>query len=92
MRGSSRPKKIQEVGILSGVDKGGSTTTITRIELQQFPAFEKLDLVLFPGINVFVGANGTGKTHVMKVIYSGCDITKTKLDTAFRSFWRLMTT
>ena len=31
-----------------------------------------------PGINVFIGANGTGKTHLMKVAYSACDISKTK--------------
>ncbi len=55
---------------------------ITRIRLERFTAFEKLDLVLSPGINIFVGANGTGKTHAMKVVYSACDITKTKLDFA----------
>ena len=28
---------------------------------------------LSPGINVFIGANGTGKTHLLKVAYSACD-------------------
>ncbi|MBC8203981.1 AAA family ATPase [bacterium] len=32
-----------------------------------------------PGINIFIGANGTGKTHILKVLYAACDITKTKL-------------
>ena len=29
-----------------------------------------------PGVNVLVGANGTGKTHVMKVCYAACDVSK----------------
>ncbi|MDZ7700413.1 MAG: AAA family ATPase [Deltaproteobacteria bacterium] len=55
---------------------------LTRIKLDRFTAFESLDLELSPGINVFVGANATGKTHLMKVAYAACDITKTKLDFA----------
>ena len=55
---------------------------IKRLTLERFTAFEKLDLSLSPGINVFIGANGTGKTHIMKTIYAACDITKTKFDFA----------
>jgi energy-coupling factor transporter ATP-binding protein EcfA2 len=53
---------------------------ITRIKLERFTAFTELDLPFSPGINVLVGANATGKTHLMKAIYAACDITKTKLD------------
>ena len=53
---------------------------ITRLKLERFTAFEKLDIQLSPGINVLVGANGTGKTHLMKLIYAACDISKTKLN------------
>ena len=56
--------------------------TVTRIKLENFTAFEKLDIRLTPGINVLVGANGTGKTHLMKVAYAACDISKTRLDFA----------
>lgn len=56
--------------------------TITKLTLERFTGFERLDLALSPGINVFIGANGTGKTHIMKTIYAACDITKTKLDFA----------
>lgn len=52
--------------------------TITRIRLERFTAFEKLDVGLSPGINVFIGENGTGKTHLLKVAYAACDISKTK--------------
>ena len=56
--------------------------TISKIKFERFTAFEKLSLDLSPGINVFVGTNATGKTHLMKVIYAACDITKTKIDFA----------
>ena len=46
---------------------------LTRVELEHFTAFSKLGLDLSPGINVLVGANGTGKTHLMKVCYAACD-------------------
>ena len=32
-------------------------------------AFEQLDIRLSKGVNVFIGANGTGKTHLMKLLY-----------------------
>ena len=44
--------------------------TITRVKLENFTVFESLDLEPSPGINVLVGANGTGKTHLMKVCYA----------------------
>ena len=56
--------------------------TISRIKFDNFTAFSKLDVEPSPGINVFVGANGTGKTHLMKVTYAACDISKTQADFA----------
>ena len=55
---------------------------ITKMQFSQFTAFERLDFIASPGINVLVGANGTGKTHLMKVAYAACDISKTKADFA----------
>ena len=52
--------------------------TITRLKLERFTAFEALDFKPSPGINVLVGANGTGKTHLMKVAYAACDVSKTR--------------
>ena len=73
---------------------------LTRVRLQRFTAFEDLDLQLSPGINVLVGANGTGKTHLMKVCYAACEVSKTgelftdKLVHVFlpsrRGHWRLV--
>ncbi len=51
--------------------------TITRVKLDNFTVFESLDLEPSPGINVLVGANGTGKTHLMKVCYAACDVSYT---------------
>ena len=44
--------------------------TITRVKLENFTVFESLDLEPSPGINALVGANGTGKTHLLKVCYA----------------------
>ena len=51
---------------------------ITKIGFENFTAFERLQIDCSGGINVFVGANGTGKTHILKCIYAACDITKSK--------------
>ena len=51
--------------------------TITQVKLERFTAFESLDFRASSGVNVLVGANGTGKTHLMKVAYAACDVSKT---------------
>lgn len=55
---------------------------ITRIKFRNFTAFKDLTMKFSSGINIFVGANGTGKTHVLKTVYAACDITKSKKDFA----------
>lgn len=51
-------------------------SVITRLRLERFTAFEKLDIHFSPGLNVIIGANSTGKTHVLKVLYSACKAMK----------------
>lgn len=34
--------------------------------------FDALDMEFSEGINVFVGPNGVGKTHLLKILYSAC--------------------
>ena len=48
---------------------------ITHIKLENFTAFESLDLGFSSGVNVIIGGNGTGKTHLLKVLYAACAIT-----------------
>ena len=51
---------------------------IERITLERFTAFESLEFKPSPGLNVLIGANGTGKTHLMKAAYAACDVSKTE--------------
>ncbi len=48
---------------------------ISSLELENFTAFRRLNLELAPRLNVFIGTNGTGKTHLLKVAYAACAIT-----------------
>jgi energy-coupling factor transporter ATP-binding protein EcfA2 len=44
--------------------------TLTGLSLHRFTVFERLDLKFTPGINVIIGRNATGKTHLLKVLYT----------------------
>jgi energy-coupling factor transporter ATP-binding protein EcfA2 len=43
---------------------------LTSLDLERFCAFKRVSLAFSPGINVLIGANGTGKSHLMKLLYS----------------------
>ena len=45
---------------------------IKRIKLENYTVFEDHQIEFDPGINIFIGENGTGKTHLFKVLYSAC--------------------
>jgi len=49
---------------------------IKRIKFQNYTAFEDQQMEFSPGINVIIGENGTGKTHLMKALYSACSDTE----------------
>ena len=51
---------------------------LSKIIFERFTTFEYLEVKFSPGINVFIGENGTGKTHMMKAAYAACEITKSK--------------
>jgi len=58
---------------------------ITRLELQNFTAFSDLAIDFSPRVNVIIGENGTGKTHLLKAAYglcSGGPLFKNKPDTS----------
>lgn len=48
---------------------------ISKIDLQNFTAFRHLTTSFSGGINIIIGVNGTGKTHILKLIYAACSIT-----------------
>ena len=53
---------------------------ITKIQMQNVTVFENLNLELSPGLNILIGENGMGKTHIMKMIYStGMSLFRKKL-------------
>ena len=41
-----------------------------RLQLKDFTVFAEANFEFSPGLNVFIGANATGKSHVLKVLYS----------------------
>ena len=53
-----------------------ASMAVKRIQLDNFTVFEEADIDFNPGINVLIGENGMGKTHVMKLLYSACQASK----------------
>lgn len=43
---------------------------LTKIKINKITAFDNIEVELSKGVNVFIGANGTGKTHLMKLLYA----------------------
>ena len=62
---------------------------VTKVKFENFTAFKDLEVEFSPGINALIGANGTGKTHLMKACYAACEVSKTGddlLSTLLRMF------
>ena len=55
---------------------------LTKVKFENFTAFKDLEVEFSPGINALIGANGTGKTHLMKACYAACDVFRTGDDFA----------
>jgi predicted ATP-dependent endonuclease of OLD family len=47
------------------------------IRLKNFTAFSEADFKFAKGLNVIIGENGAGKTHVLKVAYSAIYVCRT---------------
>ena len=50
---------------------------INRVEIKNFTVFNDVSIDFNSGINVIIGENGTGKTHLLKLIYAFCLLQKT---------------
>lgn len=46
---------------------------IETVHLENFSLFSDFTLEVSPSINVIIGENGTGKTHILKAIYATCN-------------------
>ena len=53
-----------------GHDMLNQKAKVQGLVLNKLTAFHEAEFTFSPGINVFIGANSTGKSHVMKIIYS----------------------
>ena len=51
---------------------------IKNLKFENFTAFDSLDIPFSSGVNLLIGENGTGKTHILKALYAACDVTKSK--------------
>lgn len=51
---------------------------LKRIRFAGFTAFEQLEIPLSPGIHVFLGENGTGKTHILKAAHAACGLSRSR--------------
>ena len=49
---------------------------LTKIEVENFTVFENITIPFSSGLNVLVGENGVGKTHIMKLAYAACRASK----------------
>ncbi|MEW6666846.1 MAG: AAA family ATPase [Thermodesulfobacteriota bacterium] len=52
---------------------------ILSISLKDFTAFQSLDMQCSSCINVFIGANSTGKSHLLKLMYALCAAKKPEI-------------
>lgn len=43
---------------------------INKLELKNFTAFDELLMDFSPGVNLIIGENGMGKTHILKLLYA----------------------
>lgn len=43
---------------------------LTRLRVENFTVFKHAELELAPGVNTLIGENGTGKSHVLKLLYA----------------------
>ena len=61
---------------------------IQSIRLENLTVFEDLNINLSEGVNVFIGKNGTGKTHLLKAIYAACEISTNKNVNIFKQCFK----
>lgn len=57
---------------------------IKNVKLNNYTVFENLSVDFNDGINVFIGENATGKTHLLKLIYSACRSNRADTDFAYK--------
>ena len=57
---------------------------IKKLIMNNYTLFEKQTIEFDDGINIFIGENGTGKTHILKLLYSACQASNSKVGFAHK--------
>lgn len=57
---------------------------INRVRMKNYTLFENQAIDFDEGINIFIGENGTGKTHIIKLLYSACQAANSNVDFAHK--------
>lgn len=52
---------------------------ISQIKIENYTVFQACQFEFGEGINIFIGENGTGKTHLMKLLYSASQASDTRV-------------
>lgn len=52
---------------------------IQKLKLKNYTVFDEQTFEFDNGINIFIGENGTGKTHIIKLLYSACQAASPKV-------------
>ena len=50
--------------------EGANMGKLKSLHIENFTVFDKLDIEFCDGVNVIIGANSTGKSHLLKVLYA----------------------
>ena len=53
---------------------------IDNIKLENYTVFDDISMSFCDGINIFIGENATGKTHLLKLLYSACQSNRMDID------------
>ena len=57
---------------------------IQKISIENFTVFEKIEIDFCDGVNIFIGENGTGKTHLLKLLYTFCKTADSRHESCYK--------
>lgn len=58
--------------VVRNLGEEGGYMYLERLKMTNYTVFREQTMNFSHGVNIFVGENGTGKTHVLKLLYSAC--------------------
>lgn len=53
---------------------------IKNVKLENYTVFENVNIDFVDGINILIGENATGKTHLLKLLYAACQSNRPDVD------------